>query len=439
LLRRLKTRAYSLSMTVQRYDAGQLKKPERLENGFLKVDARLTRTGVFVYRRTDGTVTRELRLPEEVFNADSMQTFNLAPLTLGHPKVPVTSSNFKEHTVGTVGMVERDGEFQRAPLMIKDAAAVAAVEGGVREISNGYFCDIEEKSGVYNGERFDAIQRNIRGNHVAIVSEGRAGPEASIRMDESGAVMVTDVIVDDTDTRPRGDTNQEKKMQKITIDGVDYEGTEQLAQAVAKLKSDNAKAIKVEQAKNDALDDKNAELAKEIVKVKETEAARADAAEEKAKELQTKLDEATDPAKVKERIDARLDLERKAAKFVGDEEDLSTKTDREIKEMVIAKVSPQASLDGKSDVYVDARFDAALETEPAKPEEKKDAKDAKPGINDVRKNIDAGKRDDGEMVRDSFAAKREMEERNKALWKKPLAGSVDGNSKQVTMSDAGLR
>ena len=85
----------------------------------------------------------------------------------------------------------------------------------------------------------------------------------------------------------------------------------------------------------------------------------------KLDELQAKVDlneskSATDAAdaKFKEAVAARVKLERDASEFV--KVSLDGLTDREIKEKVIAKVS-KISLDGKSDVYVDAAFDLALE------------------------------------------------------------------------------
>ena len=425
---------------VQRYDRGELRKPERLKNGFMKVDARLTRTGVFIYRTADGGTRRELRLPEEVFKGDSMETFHLAPLTLGHPSVPVTADNFKEFTVGTVGKVVRDGKFQRAPLMIKDQAAVEAVEAGITEISNGYFCDLEDRSGTFNGERFDAIQRNIRGNHVAIVSHGRAGSDVAIRMDETCAVMTTDdeLVFDgtkETESAARGDT-KEKTMKKITIDGIDYEGGEQLAQAVAKLQSGASEQHRNDQKAIEDLEDKLAASQKESAEALTKETVRADAAEEKAKELEEKVADISDPAKVKARIDARLDLERTANRYLGDSAESGEKTDREIKEAVIMAMFPKANLDEKDDGYIDARFDAACELDP--PNSKNDTKSALAKSRGESITVDSASGKD-ELTLDSEKADRARRERSMNAWQKPLKASVDGGDRQVNLSNAGVR
>ena len=55
------------------------------------------------------------------------------------------------------------------------------IDTGINELSLGYRCDYDfDKSGTYNGEHFDTIQTNIRGNHLASVEEGRMGPEVSV-------------------------------------------------------------------------------------------------------------------------------------------------------------------------------------------------------------------------------------------------------------------
>ncbi|MEI6805588.1 MAG: DUF2213 domain-containing protein, partial [Myxococcaceae bacterium] len=72
-------------MSVQRFDfVGTTQALETTSQGFVRVDARLTRTGIFTYHQ-DGKVTRELRLPEEVFRSDSLKSIAGAPVTDLHP------------------------------------------------------------------------------------------------------------------------------------------------------------------------------------------------------------------------------------------------------------------------------------------------------------------------------------------------------------------
>src|SRR5690606_37114050 len=104
------------------------------------------------------------------------------PVTNDHPDEPVTADNWKQFAVGqTADEIARDGQFIRVPLMVADAAAIKAIEDGKRELSAGYTCDLAFEAGqTASGEAYDAIQKNIRANHVAIVQRGRAGSEVRI-------------------------------------------------------------------------------------------------------------------------------------------------------------------------------------------------------------------------------------------------------------------
>lgn len=178
---------------VYRLDRGELQKPTKMSNGWMRIDGRITRTGVFTYRLPGGKVRRELRLPDEVFKTDAMQSFALVPVTDEHPPAMLDAHNTKDYARGSVaGTLRKDGEFVAGELLITDAALIKKLEDGkAREISCGYNCDLDETPGVTSdGLRYDAIQRNIRGNHVAIVPKGRAGPEARVRMDGAGVEVI---------------------------------------------------------------------------------------------------------------------------------------------------------------------------------------------------------------------------------------------------------
>lgn len=181
------------SKTVRRYDKGELRRAYRSPEGYLFVDAAVTRVGVFEYLQADGSIRRELRPPDEVMRADSLGTLGRKPVTLGHPDEPVTSENVGELGVGSAGehVVCTEGGFVTVSLAIHRADAVVAVtEKRVQEVSCGYDCTLEYASGSWQGEPYDAIQRGIKYNHIAIVDRGRAGPQVRIRLDEGDAMLV---------------------------------------------------------------------------------------------------------------------------------------------------------------------------------------------------------------------------------------------------------
>lgn len=172
-------------MGVLRYDkASPLSKPVRLPNGFVRAEGYLTRTGIFVYRDSNGRTVRELRTPDEVMSRETVDSFALVPVTNDHPPELLTADNAKRYAVGAVSeQVQPDGDKLRASLMITDAKTIEEVQSGKVELSCGYTADVVAEAGTWNGQRYDARQTNIRGNHVAIVDTGRAGPECALRMD----------------------------------------------------------------------------------------------------------------------------------------------------------------------------------------------------------------------------------------------------------------
>ena len=174
-------------MTVTRYDVAELGSIETTPQGFLRAPAFLTRAGVLDYRRPDGSVRRELRPPSAVFDAQSLATLAAAPLTDLHPAEMVSPKNFRKLAIGHVSEdVKRDGQHVAARVTVQDADAIAAVQAGERrELSCGYTCDLDETPGTHNGEHYDAVQRNIRYNHVGIGPKnwGRAGNSVALRLD----------------------------------------------------------------------------------------------------------------------------------------------------------------------------------------------------------------------------------------------------------------
>ncbi|KMO28726.1 DUF2213 domain-containing protein [Methylobacterium aquaticum] len=159
-----------------------------LGNGALVVQARAARAGnVQVYRgdevaRPDLAQVRIYRDPDEIFRPESLRSFGHKPVTLDHPPEAVTPRTWRGVARGHVGdEVVRDGEFVRIPMLLADSAAIAAVQAGRREVSVGYTCDLDWTPGTApDGSRYDARQTNVIVDHVAIVAQGRAGPDCRI-------------------------------------------------------------------------------------------------------------------------------------------------------------------------------------------------------------------------------------------------------------------
>lgn len=119
------------------------------------------------------------RAPEELKKA--VGTFSGVPLQLDHHPDSADDPQ-KQARVGTVGTdaVWMD-PYVVASLCVWDADAIDAIESGrMKELSCAYRYDPDFTPGMYDGQRYDFIMRNIRGNHVALVEEGRAGPDVVV-------------------------------------------------------------------------------------------------------------------------------------------------------------------------------------------------------------------------------------------------------------------
>lgn len=164
-----------------RASIGSLRKTE---DGFTIAVARAVRTGVQQYHATElGFMEDEIinvyRAPEDVFDAASLQSFSHAPVTIGHPREPVTADNWSTLAVGEVSTAAtQDGEWVALPLILKDKAAT---DQPWRELSAGYSCDVIAEDGVApDGTPYSHRQKNIRINHLALVDHARAGSKARI-------------------------------------------------------------------------------------------------------------------------------------------------------------------------------------------------------------------------------------------------------------------
>lgn len=439
-----------------RYDLARFSpKTTRTPQGFLKAPAFFTRAGIFEYQRADGTKVRELRPEDEVFHADSLGTLSSAPLVKDHPQEGmVTPENAKQLAIGWAGeQIERKDSMVSGYVTVMDADTISDVQSGkLREISMGYRCQIDKEEGEHPVfGRYDQIQRNIRYNHVALggINWGRAGTEVGLRLDSTGAIQRSDaftqiehLVMQQADLHgmdreelaktagidlweledvlygfgapkkatlqkiamalklevqtlinlvPRVDSERKRKMETITIGGVEFEVSKATAQAI---RQENAR-----------LDSQISELKTENEKLQ----GRFDAQTEELKGTKEKLEEAQDPKRFDSAVAERIDLVTKARKVLGDEAKIEG-TNREIMESVLKHDSKDLDFSNRSDDYVEARFDAFVDTKNT------------PTTNKGQVRADARqtqtKPTEGRI--DSSEAQERMRQRNAEAWKQDL-------------------
>lgn len=171
---------------VTRLDSIPLNQTYYTAEGYLVDRPVVTSTGIFEYIEANGSKRRELRLPEDVFDPESLKSYRGKPIIITHEAGLITKDNVGEEEIGTI-MSEgyRSGEDVRAEVIIHDTEKMKAA--GLKALSLGYNLDLEETPGMWNGQHYDAIQRNIRINHLALVADARAGERARLNIDSRDA------------------------------------------------------------------------------------------------------------------------------------------------------------------------------------------------------------------------------------------------------------
>jgi hypothetical protein len=377
------------------------------DEGYLVDHPILTSCGIFEYTNPDGSVRRELRLPEYVFDEESLKTYKGKPIIITHDAGVVDKSNVDREQVGTIlSEGTRDGEDVRAEIIIHDTDAMK--KSGLKELSLGYNLVLLEEPGVWNGEHYDAIQTQIVINHLAIVASARAGEQARLNIDSSEknllrggkkmkikntrridgesltpeeleqaikeykakraeeAVDSEEEVIEDVNS---DDESQEEEAVSADEDDVQEGSTpEDIAQLVKDRKDrrdnepqdEDAKKVIAEQ--NEDIDMLLAALEKLIAETKAN--ADSQAEEESMDEEEENKDSSEDESKSLNADSAdKIVRQRLAICRIGDKlnmDGLENMSIKQAKRAIISKVLPAMRVDGKSESYIDAMYDLAV-------------------------------------------------------------------------------
>lgn len=149
------------------------------ERGYLVTTAKLARTGAMEYLGSeigrDANKVYEVHVdPEDLFNDETIKSFEGQPVTIEHPEeAEVTASNWDDLAVGHISNVRQDGEFLIGDVIVNSPKAIKTIQDGKVEVSCGYDADLVENNGIIK-------KTNIKGNHLAIVDEGRCGKNCKL-------------------------------------------------------------------------------------------------------------------------------------------------------------------------------------------------------------------------------------------------------------------
>ena len=110
--------------------------------------------------------------------AKAAPSFARVPLMFKHIRTSADDPQ-QDQIAGTIGSdVEFESPYLVADLSVWDEDAIAGIETDtVRELSSSYHYTADMTPGVFEGQTYDGVMRNITANHVALVPSGRAGPD----------------------------------------------------------------------------------------------------------------------------------------------------------------------------------------------------------------------------------------------------------------------
>ena len=349
-----------MSTTCFRYDVAPIEKYELTPEGYLRCWSTIARTGVQMYTDADGSVRREYRPETEVASPESLASFAGKAITLEHPPVLLDSANTKDYQIGFSGTeVVYDNGFVRAVMTITDQDAIERImRGDAKEVSAGYRVNYEANAGVTDsGENYDGIQKEISGNHIAVVRRGRAGPQVKLHLDRLDAAdpsLITPI-------------EEPSMTAKVNFDGAEFEVTESVALAVTKEREDAKKSYEDMKKMYDGMMSEASKMKEEMdamhkeMKGKQDSAeGRADALAEENTALKADLDSAKQ-VNVDSLVEERIALIDKARPSLDSAFDFSGKSVREIMEASIKAVRGDSDLSVRSDDYVTAMFDTLVE------------------------------------------------------------------------------
>lgn len=305
------------------------------DSGQMIAPCSIARTGVMSYLakecgdafkdRDPMSIVKIATLAEDLFCKDSIESYRSAPITVGHPEDDVNTENSKDLVKGMLeGLPLRDGELLSATLVLNDADAISITKQSDSQLSSGHTARLVLCDAAVTG--YDAKKTHIRCNHVAIVPRGRAG--ADVRIADADAVAEEGFVEPVFDA----EGNEVKPVEvpaAVVPDAVVKPVAAEVVEPVAVALGDAA-ALAIEVA-----------------------------------QLTVKLEDAQAEIKTLKLIDIdtlvqeRLELVSNVLKL-ADGIVVTGKSAMELKREVVAKCR-DADMTGKSDAYIEARYEVLLE------------------------------------------------------------------------------
>jgi hypothetical protein len=204
------------------------------DGNFLIDENPITKVGVFEYsgaqiiadpsnpdRIDPNKIYKVFRPAEELCKKETIESFKLKPLidehaTLGHEKGRITAAEKGVHgVIGDRVKFDPESGFLLGNLKIYAGGLPEKIDfEGKKEISAGYSCRFEKCSGVFDGVAYEFVQRDILGNHIALVQEGRSGHEVAVQDNLKFTFDAKELLkVDEEKKKMSAEEAEEKKVE----------------------------------------------------------------------------------------------------------------------------------------------------------------------------------------------------------------------------------
>jgi hypothetical protein len=329
--------------------------------GYLLIEGRINGCGVYRYEDAHGDAWGELRLPEHVGAPATVDSWDGRVPTDDHPPVWLDATNTREYQRGTVTRPRFESAaslaacFTRARILVMDAELIGKIYAGKCELSCGYDCVLVQAPGHLDGQAYDYIQTEIRGNHVAIVDRARGGPMCALIFDAASCRGERPSMSKTTDGKaPKAGTGSApptKRDAMIMIGDKEFEVPDEVA---AEWQIMQAKMAEHESMMGDARPEEEKPMdSSEIVRLRadlERERGRSDA-------LAAKVDHLAKAETARE-----LDALRERVRPLVPRADLDGLDALVVKRRVLLERRPDLAgkLDAASPDYIDGAFEAEL-------------------------------------------------------------------------------
>lgn len=228
-------------------------------NGYLHVGiSNITKEQVAPYLGSEIPGFEKLGLkPDEIYNVyrpaselskpATVESLNGIPVLLKHAEDSAEAP--ASNRVGSTGTDAKwEPPYLTNSLHIQDADAIRRInDGTMREISMGYFYTPVLRHGEFEGEPYDVVMTDISCNHVALVEEGRAGHDVSVK--DSTLTLPAGGGKEEPETsselkQENDDMNEKEKalaeiLEIVAGAGIDPEAFKQKLDAVINIKDDS--------------------------------------------------------------------------------------------------------------------------------------------------------------------------------------------------------